>query len=97
MNQRVSLRYHLRPLRPEDMGAYLEHRLRVAGHPTGRVFDPLAAQAVFDTTRGVPREVNRLAKLALEHAWLQEATAVGPASVGAVVADLERHQALPVR
>ena len=96
INQRISLRYHLRPLQREEVDAYLRHRLRVAGHPTGHLFEPAAAEALFDATKGVPREVNRLAKLALEHAWLNEADAVGATSIGAVVADLEKHQALPV-
>jgi general secretion pathway protein A len=96
INQRISLRYHLRPLRREEACAYLEHRLRAAGHPSGRLFGAPAAEVLFDATKGVPREVNRLAKLALEHAWLRETTEVSPLSVGAVVADLEKHQALPV-
>lgn len=96
INQRISLRYHLRPLRRAEVNAYLGHRLRAAGHQTGKVFGLTAGEALFDATKGVPRELNRLAKLALEHAWLRETEEVDLASVGAVVADLEKHQALPV-
>lgn len=96
INQRISLRFHLRPLRREDVPEYLGHRLRVAAHPTGDVFASGAAEALFTATRGVPREVNRLAKLALEHAWVTGAGRVEAAAVAAVVRDLERHQALPV-
>lgn len=96
INQRISLRFHLRPLRREDVEPYVRHRLRVAGHPTGELFSAEAADALFEATRAVPRELNRLSKLALEHAWLQEAHSVGVGSVEAVVRDLEKHQALPV-
>lgn len=96
INQRISLRYHLGPLPCEEVGGYLRHRLRVAGHQTGEIFEPAATGAIFEAASGVPREVNRLAKLALEHAWLRETAWVDQASVGAVVADLEKHQALPV-
>lgn len=41
---------------------------------------------------GVPREVNRIAKLALEHAWVQASHNISVASVDAVVRDLERHE-----
>ena len=96
INQRVSLRFHLRPLRADDMDHYLRHRLCVAGHATGHLFSPLAALEIFNATHGVPREVNRLAKLALEQAWVGEAAKVEASAVTAVVRDLERHQFLPV-
>jgi len=95
INQRVSLRFHLQPLRADDMENYLRHRLRVAGHATGNLFSPTAALEIFNATHGIPREVNRLAKLALEHAWVGEAAKVEASAVTAVVRDLERHQLLP--
>jgi len=94
INQRVSLRFHLKPLRADDLDPYLRHRLRTAGHPTGQVFTPAAALEIFQATGGIPREVNRLAKLALEHAWVSEAARVEGAAVAAVVRDLERHLTL---
>lgn len=96
INQRISLRFHLQPLRQVDVGAYLRHRLRVAGHSTGELFAPDAAAALFAATKGVPRELNRLAKLALEHAWLRDGLGVESDSAAAVVRDLEKQQALPV-
>jgi len=95
INQRVSLRFHLKPLRADDMENYLRHRLRVAGHPAGNLFSPTAALEIFNATYGVPRAVNRLAKLALEHAWVGETAKVEASAVTAVVRDLERHQLLP--
>ena len=95
INQRVSLRFHLKPLRADDMENYLRHRLRTAGHTTGNLFSPAAALEIYNATHGVPREVNRLAKLALEHAWVGDAAKVEASAVAAVVRDLERHQLLP--
>ena len=96
INQRISLRFHLRPLRSEEVRSYLEHRLRTAGHQSGELFDLPAVETLFQSTKGVPREVNRLAKLAMEHAWLRETERVDQTSVSAVISDLEKHQALPV-
>ena len=95
INQRVSLRFHLKPLRADDMENYLRHRLRVAGHATGNLFSPTAALEIFNATQGIPREVNRLAKLALEHTWVGDAAKVEASAVTAVIRDLERHQLLP--
>jgi len=95
INQRVSLRFHLNPLRAIDLENFLHHRLRVAGHPMGNLFQPTATEALFAATQGVPREVNRIAKLALEHAWVREGHRVEEPDIVAVVSDLQRHQALP--
>ncbi len=95
INQRVSLRFHLKPLRADDLDNYLRHRLRAAGHSTGNLFSPGAALEIFHATHGVPRAVNRLAKLALEHAWVSDAAKVDAVAVNSVVRDLERHQLVP--
>jgi len=92
INQRISLRFHLNSLDVSGLGDYLRHRLRVAGHPTGELFTDEAVERLFQTSRGVPREANRIAKLALEHAWMDGAQEVSSASVDTVVSDLERHQ-----
>ena len=94
IDQRVGLRFHLKPLRVADAESYLRHRLRVAGHPTGELFSPAAAGALFAAARGLPREINRVAKLALEHAWVANALEVSEQAVATVRQDLTRHQAL---
>ncbi len=94
MDQRISLRFHLNALLPADVPAYLAHRLRVAGHDTGALFTKEACQALHTFSKGIPRELNRLAKLSLEQAWVCEHHAVGVRSVDAVVEDLGRHQTL---
>ncbi len=95
INQRISLRFHLNPLDQEETGNYLRHRLRVASHPTGDVFPADAIERTFQVAGGVPRELNRIAKLALEFAWVKEMQQVSIEAVEAVIRDLERHQNLP--
>lgn len=95
INQRISLRFHLPPLNDEEVPAYLAHRMQAAGHPDGEVFTDEAAHVMFRTTRGTPREINRMAKLALEHAWLHGLLKVGMPSVDAVIHDLMLQRALP--
>jgi general secretion pathway protein A len=88
LEQRVSLNFHLQPLSLEESDAYLRHRLRVAGHLTGDVFVPEAVQRMFEASKGVPRELNRIAKLALEFAWVNESSAVFLPAVEAVAREL---------
>jgi general secretion pathway protein A len=96
INQRITLRFHLRPLNANDVVQYLQHRLRAAGHQGPPIFTDAAAHAIHAATKGVPREVNRLAKLSLEYAWLTNATSIDQPAVDIVVADLDRHQSLPI-
>lgn len=95
IDQRISLRFHLRPMNVSDVPDYLAHRLRTAGHSTGTLFTPAAATRLHEASLGVPRQVNRLAKLALEQAWLAGSDHVDVGAVDSVVRDLERHQSLP--
>ena len=95
IDQRISLRFHLNALDLEDSRNYLRHRLKVAGHPTGELFEPDALECAFQMTQGVPRELNRVAKLSLEFAWVKEYPQVTLKAVEAVKRDLQRHQNLP--
>ena len=95
ISQRISLRFHLNPLSREEAGDYLRHRLMAAGHATGNLFPPDAVDLAYEASQGVPRELNRIAKLALEFAWLKEFPEVNSIAVDAVVRDLRRHQNLP--
>ncbi len=94
IDQRISLRFHLRPLTIDECSEYLRHRLKVAGHATGELFPADAVGKLFQASKGIPRELNRLAKLALEYAWLCEMPCVPGMAVEAIVRDLSRHQNL---
>jgi general secretion pathway protein A len=95
IDQRISLRFHLNALDLEDSRNYIRHRLKVAGHPTGELFEREAVERAFQMTLGVPRELNRVAKLALEFAWVKDYPMVTLKAVEAVLRDLQRHQNLP--
>jgi general secretion pathway protein A len=64
LSQRITARYHLRPLDEAGTTAYLRHRLNIAG--AGRF--PFAADAVrrvYQRSGGVPRLINVIAERAL--------------------------------
>jgi len=96
INQRISLRFHLDPLSRAGTGQYLRQRLLAAGHVGGNLFTPEAIARAFQITRGIPRELNRVAKLALEFAWVQEYSEVTLAAVDAVVRDMNCQQTLAI-
>jgi general secretion pathway protein A len=92
LDQRIGLRFHLQPLSRDETLDYLNFRLQAAGRFGDPVFDPGAIDDIYAATGGVPRELNRVAKLALEHAWVTEKPQIAPDSLHAVLSDRKRHQ-----
>jgi general secretion pathway protein A len=95
IQQRVSLRFHLSALSEAETGAYIRHRLAAAGFVGEPLVTADATALLYRASRGVPREINRLCKLSLEHLITHGQGAMDAAAVGVVVDDLRRHGALP--
>ncbi len=63
-DQRVAGRFHLSPLKPEDISAYVTHRLRVAGCER-LIFTSRALDQISFRSGGIPRLVNLVCDRAL--------------------------------
>ncbi|HEY5791019.1 MAG TPA: AAA family ATPase, partial [Gammaproteobacteria bacterium] len=66
--QRVTARYHLEPMRPDEIEAYIDHRLRLAG-ADGGLFTGAAKRRVCRASRGIARLVNTISDRALLGAY----------------------------
>ena len=73
--QRLVVRQHLGGLERDELEAYLAHRLKLAGCQLA-LFEPPALEALFQASRGLPRQVNRYAHYALIAAALEQARTV---------------------
>jgi general secretion pathway protein A len=61
LNQRITARYNLEPLNLDETGAYIHHRLQVAGMSPDRVIFPTSVvRGIYQRTRGIPRVINVL-------------------------------------
>ena len=60
LRQRITVRYHLRPLTLYETGFYIEHRLRIAGAASQPTFNRLAILLVHWYARGIPRLINAI-------------------------------------
>ncbi|KGE04913.1 ExeA family protein [Pseudohaliea rubra] len=77
LNQRVTARYNLEPLSLAETGAYIRHRLQVAGlGPGTELFPPRVVRAIHRHSHGVPRLINLLCDRTLLGAYGQEAPRV---------------------
>jgi general secretion pathway protein A len=65
LDQRVSIRYELKPLDREHVGAYVSHRLTIAGGAGSVSFAPAALDALHRLSGGIPRLINLICDRAL--------------------------------
>jgi len=68
--QRITARYHLLPLTPEEVGLYVQHRLKVAGRHEP-LFNSRAMKALHKYSGGIPRLINLLCERALMAGYAQ--------------------------
>lgn len=106
--QRVSVRYTLQPLTAEEVGRYIEHRLRIAGSDGSLAIDRSAVERIFRYSEGVPRLVNLIGDRALLAGYAQRTSRITAAIVDraaetldlaapGVTPPVERHLDAPVR
>jgi len=65
LNERITVRYDLKPLSAGEVIDYIQHRLSVAGGPGKIQFTKGAYRQVFDFSEGIPRRINALCDRAL--------------------------------
>ena len=58
---------HWLGLSKEQTGAYIDHRINLAGGNT-KILDPEAKDLIHDYTGGLPRQINNVATACLIHA-----------------------------
>lgn len=70
-SQRITVRYHLRPMDQEDTREYIRHRLSVAGSEK-ELFTEAALNATYKLSRGLPRLINIISDRALLGAYSED-------------------------
>jgi general secretion pathway protein A len=80
LNERITRRVVLTPLQPDEVEAYIQHRLGVAGGDAV-MFEREAAELVAEISRGLPRRVNVLCDRALQEGRIQGKNIIGPAMI----------------
>ena len=70
LSQRITARFHLKPLSEQETELYIRHRLRVAGKKDNRVLFPRPIiQKIHNFSNGVPRLINILCERLLIGAY----------------------------
>jgi type II secretory pathway predicted ATPase ExeA len=79
--QRINVMASLDTLTFEETAGYIRHRLKLAGHAGGDIFDPAALAAVYRRSNGIPRNINRICHAALSQAQAEQVRVVTAAIV----------------
>ena len=88
LNQRIAVRYQLRPLNREETASYILHRLNIAGRPDGTLFSAAALKRVFACSGGIPRRVNLICDRSLLTAYSEERGVISARDVNQAVKEL---------
>lgn len=94
INQRITARFHLRPLTPEETGDYIRHRVAVAGVDRP-LFSAAAIRRIYRYSGGVPRLVNILCDRALLGACVTRSSQVTPAIVRTAAREVQGERIEP--
>jgi general secretion pathway protein A len=88
LDQRVSIRYELKPLTRSEVAAYIAHRLALAGGSSVS-FEERALQLIHKYAKGIPRLVNLICDRTLLTAYSARTNRISPGLVQSAVNSLE--------
>jgi general secretion pathway protein A len=89
LRQRITVRYHLKPLSQEEVNQYVHHRLHVSGGNGTPCFTRPALWRVHRYSQGIPRLVNAVCDKALLAGFVQQRERIDFRMVGQAVRELE--------
>ena len=89
LSQRITVRYHLKPMDFEDTVAYINHRLEVAGAKSKDLFKRSALRLIYRYSRGLPRLINAACDRALLTGYTRDAARITSRIAGAGIRDMK--------
>jgi len=88
LNQRITVRCRLTPMKLADTAQYINHRLKISGSRIPEIFPTAAIKRIYRFSQGIPRLINVACEQALVMAWTREVLSVSPSIVTEVVKEL---------
>jgi len=97
LNERIVVRFDLRPLDHKDVRGYVEHRLVVGGGRGDLRFANSAFSAIYKYSKGIPRRINAVCDRALLIAYVNEKHSISREIVAKAVDEIRGDLALKGR
>jgi len=76
LEQRISVRYYLKPLKKNEVNEYIYHRINKAEPSVKIRFKKSAIKKIYKFSRGIPRLINMLCDRALLAAYIENLTTI---------------------
>ncbi|MBI5655386.1 MAG: AAA family ATPase [Geobacter sp.] len=93
LNQRITVRYHLRPMAFSDVHEYIRHRIRVAADGREPItFAAGSIKKIYRFSGGLPRLINAVCDRALLLAYTTERREISPAMAQQAIADINKDE-----
>jgi len=89
LNQRITVRSRLTPIKIDDAAKYINHRLKLSGSRIPDIFSPAAVRRIYRFSHGIPRLINVACEQALVMAWTRETRSVSSSMAAEVIAELK--------
>jgi general secretion pathway protein A len=89
LRQRITIRYHLSPLKRAEVGQYVHHRLSVSGSKGAPHFTLPALWRVYCYSQGIPRLVNAVCDKCLLAGFVRQRARIDYSLVGRAIRELE--------
>jgi general secretion pathway protein A len=89
LRQRITVRYHLSPLKRAELGSYVQHRLNVSGATNDLAFTAPALWRIFRYSQGIPRLVNAVCDKSLLAGFVSQRDRIDYRLVGRAIRELE--------
>jgi len=91
LRQRITVRFHLNPLKRSEVGQYIQHRLQVSGANGAPYFTRPAIWLIYRYSRGIPRLINAVCDKCLLAGYVQQRDRIDYRMVRRAMRELEGH------
>ncbi len=89
LRQRITVRYHLKPLKQFEVAQYVQHRLQVSGSKGAPYFTRPALWRVYNYSKGIPRLINAICDKALLAGFVEQRNRIDFGIIGRAMRELE--------
>jgi general secretion pathway protein A len=89
LRQRITVRFHLNPLKRSEVGLYIHHRLQVSGANGAPYFTTPAIWLIYRYSRGIPRLINAVCDKCLLAGFVQQRDKINYQMVRRAMRELE--------
>jgi general secretion pathway protein A len=88
LNERITVRYDLKPFSPKEVNDYIQHRLKVAQGPGSIKFTRGALNLIYTFSEGIPRRINALCDRSLLIAYTKNVCKINRKIVKLAIHDI---------